>query len=103
MIRLIFVAAMIVLSGCVHLDEYIQINGDGSAKVVLKYSMPIEGMELLKDSESVLQELNKQKPTDDMPRIFNVSTMRAHFKKFTHFVFFRNDLLSTNRHQYSEI
>ena len=65
MIRLLFVAALIFVSGCVHLDEYIQINGDGSAKIVLKYSMPLETMTLLKDSEVVLQDLNKQKDSSN--------------------------------------
>ena len=44
--------------------------------------MPVEGMTLLQDSEEVLQELNKQKPSGAMPRIFNVDVMKAHFKKF---------------------
>ena len=82
MIRLLIVAALILLSGCVHLDEYIQINSDGSAKVVLKYSMPLKAMSLLQDSEVVLQDLNKQQSAPDMPRIFNEEKMRAHFKKF---------------------
>lgn len=82
MIRLLIVAALVFVSGCVHLDEYIQINGDGSAKIVLKYSMPIEAMTLLQDSESVLQDLNKQKKTSDKPRIFNEKKLREHFKKF---------------------
>lgn len=82
MIRLLFVAALIFVSGCVHLDEYIQINGDGSAKIVLKYSMPLETMTLLKDSEVVLQDLNKQKDSSEMPRIFDEDKMREHFKKF---------------------
>ena len=82
MIRLLIVAALVFVSGCVHLDEYIQINGDGFAKIVLKYSMPIETMTLLQDSESVLQDLNKQKKTSDKPRIFNEKKLREHFKKF---------------------
>ena len=71
-----------LLSGCVTLDEYIQINGDGSAKIVLKYSMPVSGMKILKDSEKALQELNKQEDGSDKPRIFDVAKMKAHFKRF---------------------
>ena len=82
MIRFLIVAALIFVSGCVHLDEYIQINGDGSAKIVLKYSMPLETMTLLKDSEVVLQDLNKQKDSSEMPRIFDEDKLRKHFKKF---------------------
>ncbi|MCM8532186.1 MAG: hypothetical protein NE330_13580 [Lentisphaeraceae bacterium] len=82
MIRILTCAALILLSGCVTLDEYIQINGDGSAKIVLKYSMPVSGMKILKDSEKALQELNKQEDGSDKPRIFDVVKMKAHFKRF---------------------
>ena len=61
MIRIIFVAALIFISGCVSLDEYIQINSNGSAKVVLKYSIPLGNLALLQDSEAVLEQLNKKK------------------------------------------
>jgi hypothetical protein len=81
-IRLFLITALLFLSGCVHLEEAIEINADGSAKIVINYSMPIEGLTLLQDSEEVLQELNKEKVSGEMPRIFNNDAMRAHFKKF---------------------
>ena len=83
MIRLFFLCTLTVfLSGCVHLDEYIQINRNGSAKIVMSYSMPKEGLTLLKDSEAVLNELNGRKGSTDLPRIFDSEKLRAHFKKF---------------------
>jgi hypothetical protein len=72
----------VFLSGCVNLEEYIQINRNGSAKIVMSYSIPIEGLTLLKDCEAVLNDLNGRKSSDDLPRIFDSEKLRAHFKKY---------------------
>ena len=73
--------ASLFLSGCVHLDEYIQINKNGSAKIVISYSMPVKDMTLLKDSEAVLAELNDSKEKVSLPRIFDEKKLRTHFEK----------------------
>lgn len=81
MIRFLFlIGASLLLSGCVHLDEYIQINKNGSAKIIISYSMPIKGMTLLQDSEAVLAELNKSDEDVSTPRIFDERKLRKHFE-----------------------
>lgn len=83
MIRfLVFIWTTLLLSGCVTLEEYIQINKNGSAKIVISYSMPVKGMTLLKDSEAVLSELNGSNEKVTLPRIFDEKKLRAHFKKY---------------------
>ncbi len=83
MIKLLFLIwTSLLLSGCVHLDEYIQINKNGSARIVITYSMPVKGLTLLKDSDAVLSELNGSKEKVDMPRIFDEKKLRSHFKKY---------------------
>lgn len=83
MIKFFFLVwASLFLSGCVHLDEYIQINKNGSAKIVITYSMPLKGLPLLKDSDAVLSELNGSKEKVEMPRIFDEKKLRAHFEKY---------------------
>ena len=83
MIRLlVLVWTSLLLSGCVHLEEYIQINKNGSAKVIISYSMPVNGMTLLKDSEAVLAELNGSKEKVDIPRIFDEKKLRKHFESY---------------------
>ena len=83
MIKLLFLIwTSLLLSGCVHLDEYIQINKNGSAKIVITYSMPVKGLTLLKDADAVLTELNGSKEKVDMPRIFDEKKLRAHFGKY---------------------
>lgn len=79
---LLLIGASLFLSGCVHLDEYIQINKNGSAKIIISYSMPIKGMTLLQDSEAVLAELNKSDEDVTVPRIFDEKKLRTHFEKF---------------------
>ena len=83
MIKLFFLSILtVILSGCVHLEEYIQINKNGSAKLVMTYSIPKEGLTLLKDAELVLNELNNKKVETDIPRIFDREKLTAYFKKF---------------------
>ena len=83
MIKLLFLIwTSLFLSGCVHLDEYIQINKNGSAKIVITYSMPQKGLTLLKDSDAVLSELNGSKEKVEMPRIFDEKRLRSHFSKY---------------------
>ncbi|NQZ58539.1 MAG: hypothetical protein HRT88_13870 [Lentisphaeraceae bacterium] len=82
MIRYVILSITLLLSGCVHLDEYIQINRDGSAKLTFSYSIDQKGLPLLKDCEAVLQELNGNKDKVDLPRFFDANKLKAHFKKF---------------------
>ena len=70
------------LAGCVHLDEYIQINRNGSAKIVISYSIPLSSLSLLKDSEAVIGELQGVKNVADMPRLFDAKLLRQHFEKY---------------------
>ena len=80
MIRFLLLTALLSIGGCVHFDEYIQINRDGSAKVIISYSMPVSSYQLLLDSEEVLQELNKEKQQTFRPRIFDREKMLKHFQ-----------------------
>ena len=82
MIRYLLLSICLLLSGCVHLDEYIQINRDGSAKITLTYSIDQKGLPLLKDCEAVLQELNANKAKIDLPRFFDEKRLKAHFAEF---------------------
>ena len=82
MIRLLAIAVLMFLSGCVHLDEYIEINGDGSAKLVFTYSVPKSTSDLLNDSESVLQDLNNNLLGRTVPRIFDEKSMREYLSTF---------------------
>ncbi|MCM8525891.1 MAG: hypothetical protein NE327_05200 [Lentisphaeraceae bacterium] len=77
---LFFIWTSLLLSGCVHLDEYIQINKNGSAKIVISYSMPVKDMTLLQDSEAVIAELNNSKEEVTVPRIFDEKKLRRHFE-----------------------
>jgi len=70
---------LLALSGCVTLDEYIEIRRNGSAKIVLSYSISQEDLPLLNDADAVLNELAGQKQQGDMARIFDVEQMRKHF------------------------
>jgi hypothetical protein len=81
-IRLLAIAVLMFLSGCVHLDEYIEINGDGSAKLVFTYSVPKSTSDLLNDSESVLQDLNNNFLGRTVPRIFDEKSMREYLSTF---------------------
>ena len=82
MIRTVLLCLTLSLSGCVHLDEYIQINRDGSAKMTFKYSISQKGLPLLRDCEAVLQELNDKKEKVGLSRLFDEDKLRAHFMAF---------------------
>ena len=84
MIRFFLLSILTVtFSGCVHLEEYIQINRNGSAKVIMSYSIPVEGLTLLEDCEAVLNELNgRAEGSSVLPRIFDAAKLKEHFKKY---------------------
>lgn len=69
-------------SACVQLDELIEINKNGSAKISITYSIPANNIKLLKDSDMVLAELNHEKhDAEAPPRLFDEDKLNAHFKK----------------------
>ncbi len=72
----------LLFSSCVQLDELIEINKNGSARISITYSIPADSIQLLKDSDMVLAELNNEKyDAEAPPRLFDENKLNAHFKK----------------------
>ena len=73
------------LSSCLKMDEELTLRKDGSAQMILSYSIPLEHETLLSNMETVLRRHEKQKTSKKrlpVSRIFDRQAVLKHFHSF---------------------